>query len=64
MRKHLAWYLKGLPGAARVKDTIMEETSRDKMVQLLEEYIAALGEAGTKPASASSDEQSEEVVYH
>lgn len=25
MRKHLAWYLKGLPGGARVKDVIMEE---------------------------------------
>jgi len=64
MRKHLAWYLKGLPGAARIKDTIMEETSRDKMVQILEQYIASLGEAGTKPATPSSDVQADEVVYH
>ncbi|MFD1957191.1 tRNA dihydrouridine synthase DusB [Paenibacillus thailandensis] len=44
MRKHLAWYLKGLPGAARVKDVIMEETSRDKLVAILEQYISSLDE--------------------
>ncbi|MBU5674187.1 tRNA dihydrouridine synthase DusB [Paenibacillus brevis] len=40
MRKHLAWYLKGLKGAARIKDAIMEETRRDKMVRILEEFVA------------------------
>jgi nifR3 family TIM-barrel protein len=39
MRKHMAWYLKGMPGAARIKDQIMEQTERDKLVQLLSEYI-------------------------
>ena len=39
MRKHLAWYLKGLPGAARVKDVIMEETSRDRLVEVLQAYV-------------------------
>ncbi|BFH10448.1 tRNA dihydrouridine synthase DusB [Paenibacillus melissococcoides] len=43
MRKHLAWYLKGLPGAARVKDKVMEETRRDEMVRLLEDYVAGIG---------------------
>ncbi|NGP60627.1 tRNA dihydrouridine synthase DusB [Paenibacillus thiaminolyticus] len=42
MRKHLAWYLKGLPGAARVKDKVMEGTRRDEMVRLLEDYVAGL----------------------
>jgi len=42
MRKHLAWYLKGLPGAARVKDKVMEETRRDEMVRLLEDYVAGI----------------------
>ncbi|PZD94833.1 tRNA dihydrouridine synthase DusB [Paenibacillus sambharensis] len=46
MRKHLAWYLKGLPGAARVKDVIMEETSRDQMVKILNDYVQSLDEAG------------------
>ncbi|MFB6366527.1 tRNA dihydrouridine synthase DusB [Paenibacillus elgii] len=39
MRKHLAWYLKGLHGAARIKDAIMEQTKRDAMVQLLTDFI-------------------------
>ena len=42
MRKHLAGYLKGLPGAARVKDKVMEETRRDEMVRLLEDYVAGI----------------------
>ncbi|WP_336776658.1 tRNA dihydrouridine synthase DusB [Paenibacillus sp. MMO-58] len=44
MRKHMAWYLKGLPGAARVKDVIMEETGRDRLVEIMEQYIASLDE--------------------
>lgn len=44
MRKHLAWYLKGLPGAARVKDVIMEQTKRDAMAQVLEQFVAGLDE--------------------
>ncbi|WP_068784379.1 tRNA dihydrouridine synthase DusB [Paenibacillus phocaensis] len=42
MRKHLAWYLKGLKGAARIKDLIMEETRRDEMVRILEDFVADL----------------------
>ncbi|WP_159888013.1 tRNA dihydrouridine synthase DusB [Paenibacillus puerhi] len=42
MRKHLAWYLKGLHGAARIKDAIMEQTKRDAMVQLLNDFIHTL----------------------
>ncbi|WP_270167133.1 tRNA dihydrouridine synthase DusB [Paenibacillus sp. SYP-B4298] len=61
MRKHLAWYLKGLPGAARIKDHIMEETSRDNMVQILGSYIDSLGEAATEPVASSVDQ---ETVAH
>ncbi len=42
MRKHMAWYLKGLKGAARVKDVIMEETKRDEMVRILENFVAEM----------------------
>ncbi len=42
MRKHIAWYLRGMRGAAKVKDLVMEETRRDRMIQLLESYAAAL----------------------
>lgn len=63
MRKHLAWYLKGIPGAARVKDVIMEETTRDKMVQILGDFVESLGENGDKPVAATNS-SSDEVVYH
>ncbi|MBU7320902.1 tRNA dihydrouridine synthase DusB [Paenibacillus oleatilyticus] len=47
MRKHLAWYLKGLHGAARIKDAIMEQTKRDAMVQLLTDFIESLDQRET-----------------
>lgn len=56
MRKHLAWYLKGLPGAARIKDNIMEETSRDKLVEILGDYIDSLGEAASEPVRVAAEE--------
>ncbi|WP_442602065.1 tRNA dihydrouridine synthase DusB [Paenibacillus sp. KN14-4R] len=52
MRKHLAWYLKGMRGAARVKDAIMEETTRSGMVSILERYIAS----GEADVTAENDE--------
>lgn len=42
MRKHMAWYLKGLKAAARVKDIIMEETKRDEMVRILNDFAEQL----------------------
>ncbi|SEU31238.1 tRNA dihydrouridine synthase DusB [Paenibacillus sp. NFR01] len=42
MRKHLAWYLKGLKSAARIKDVIMEETKRDEMVRILNDFVEQL----------------------
>ncbi|MFM9281741.1 tRNA dihydrouridine synthase DusB [Paenibacillus jiagnxiensis] len=47
MRKHLAWYLKGLKGSARVKDMVMEETKRDEMVQILVNFVAELDNPAT-----------------
>ncbi|NBD28050.1 tRNA dihydrouridine synthase DusB [Paenibacillus glycinis] len=63
MRKHLAWYLKGIPGAARVKDVIMEETTRDKMVRILGDFVETLGEKSETPVAAVSSSK-DEVVYH
>jgi len=47
MRKHLAWYLKGLPDSARVKDKVMEETSRDRMAEILNDYVVSLDESNS-----------------
>lgn len=35
MRKHAAWYLKGLRGAAKIKDLVNTQESRDGMASLL-----------------------------
>jgi nifR3 family TIM-barrel protein len=43
MRKHMAWYLKGLRNTARVKDQLMEQTTRDGMVRILDDYVESMG---------------------
>ncbi|KIL39379.1 tRNA-dihydrouridine synthase [Gordoniibacillus kamchatkensis] len=63
MRKHLAWYLKGLPGAARIKDSIMEETKRDNMVRILESFIASLDMTEAAPAHVSEAETTAAAVH-
>ncbi|OKP84149.1 tRNA-dihydrouridine synthase [Paenibacillus helianthi] len=54
MRKHLAWYLKGMKAAARVKDVIMEETKRDEMVRILNEFVIQLKEGEEQEGLYSS----------
>lgn len=54
MRKHLAWYLKGLKGAARIKDVIMEETSRDNMVRILNDFVVQLHEEESRESAAEA----------
>ncbi|WP_205842199.1 tRNA dihydrouridine synthase DusB [Natranaerobius trueperi] len=39
MRKHIAWYLKGLPNNARIKEKIMKETDKNTVWNILNEYI-------------------------
>jgi nifR3 family TIM-barrel protein len=58
MRKHMAWYLKGLPGAARVKDVIMELTDRGRMVSVLQDFVSQLEDIPV------SSEPEEDVAYH
>lgn len=66
MRKHMAWYLKGMPDSARLKDQIMEQTRRDPMVRMLEDYIDSLGGASNAAPTGIPENSSdqEEVVYH
>lgn len=63
MRKHLAWYLKGLPGAARVKDVIMEETKRDHVVKLLQDYVASLDYNASAAADAEESPANDAIVH-
>jgi nifR3 family TIM-barrel protein len=58
MRKHMAWYLKGMVGAARVKDVIMESNKRSEMVNVLQDYVSNF--SGAQPES----EMEESSVIH
>ncbi len=42
MRSHLAWYLKGLPYNAPVKESLFRVRKRDEVVQILQEYLQRL----------------------
>jgi nifR3 family TIM-barrel protein len=55
MRKHLAWYLKGLPNAHKVKDSIMELTSRDAVEAALKDYVRTLEELPETEPGAHSE---------
>jgi nifR3 family TIM-barrel protein len=42
MRKHMAWYLKGIKGSARLKDSVMEQVKRDEMARILTDFVAEI----------------------
>lgn len=44
MRKHAAWYLKGVPGNAKVRNAINECDTRDQLVALLNDLVAEVEE--------------------
>jgi tRNA-dihydrouridine synthase B len=49
MRKHAAWYIKGLPLSARVREQVNRTRSVDEMAELLRRYLAELGRADSAP---------------
>ncbi len=66
MRKHVAWYIKGLPNSAKVREQVNRTRTAEEMVLLLEEYVTqlrahgleafvseAVGSAGISTAGAS-----------
>lgn len=42
MRKHAAWYIKGMPGAAQLREEINKQTTQDGMENLLREFLNGL----------------------
>lgn len=54
MRKHAAWYLRGMRGAARIKDKVNEQTTRDGMARVLTDFVERFEERtrGAKKQSA------------
>ena len=39
MRSHVAWYLKGRPGSARIKDLCNKQTDFNEVIEILKEYL-------------------------
>ena len=46
MRKHLAWYIKGLPHSAPVKNALQQCKDADSIREILEEYFSRLVKLG------------------
>ncbi len=44
MRKHLSWYVKGLPGAAQVRDRINRAAGRSELLALLDEFFSEVAD--------------------
>ncbi|KXG44864.1 tRNA dihydrouridine synthase DusB [Tepidibacillus decaturensis] len=44
MRKHAGWYLKNLPGAAKVREIINEIDTKEEMKRVLLEYVESIEE--------------------
>ncbi|MFC5468535.1 tRNA dihydrouridine synthase DusB [Cohnella suwonensis] len=62
MRKHLAWYLKGLPDSAQVKNSVMDLTARAGVVSVLEDYVNTVDELLRQEAENASG--AGEAVVH
>ena len=46
MRKHVAWYIKGLPHSARVREQVNRTRSAAEMVELMRQYLSDLSAHG------------------
>ncbi|WP_256762298.1 tRNA dihydrouridine synthase DusB [Cohnella sp. WQ 127256] len=62
MRKHLAWYLKGLPDSASVKNSIMDLTGRSEVVSVLGNYVRTVDEMLQREAAEAAE--SGEILVH
>ena len=59
MRKHVAWYIKGLPHSARVREQVNRTRGLDDMTELLRGYLGELAREGldafAAPVGASAE---------
>jgi len=39
MRKHIGWYIQGLPGCSRIRAEVFRSQSRDEVMEILEKYL-------------------------
>ncbi|MFC4600614.1 tRNA dihydrouridine synthase DusB [Cohnella hongkongensis] len=62
MRKHLAWYLKGLPDSAAAKNAVMELQTRAEVEAVLGDYVNRVDEILARDAAGASE--SGEMLVH
>ena len=59
MRKHVAWYVKGLPNSHKVREQVNHTRGATEMTELLQRYLGDLAEGGwsdyTPPAGSPLD---------
>jgi len=55
MRKHVAWYIKGLPHSARVREQVNHTRSVEEMAELLSGYLGELAQHGLDAFAAPAD---------
>lgn len=56
MRKHLLWYLKGWPGAKKVREDVNQARDLDAAARLIEAYAEDLAAAGTTLRTETHEE--------
>jgi tRNA-dihydrouridine synthase B len=54
MRKHVAWYVKGLPHSARVREQVNRTRSAEEMTELLRDYLGELERLGAEAFAAET----------
>jgi tRNA-dihydrouridine synthase B len=62
MRKHVAWYIKGLPNSARVREQVNHTRSADELAELLQTYLRSLTEQGLERFAPERTEFLEEEM--
>ena len=55
-RKHLGWYVKGLPGSAELRKQLHAVTSLDEVAGIFERYLAGSESHGASDGAAAGDE--------
>jgi hypothetical protein len=51
MRKHVAWYVRGLPRSAQVREQVNRTRSAEEMLERLRAYLDELAHAGLAQAA-------------
>ncbi|MFA7149358.1 MAG: tRNA-dihydrouridine synthase, partial [Syntrophomonadaceae bacterium] len=48
MRKHLAWYTRGMRGAARIREEINQATNREQLDSIFDRLVVGSEELGVR----------------